>query len=565
MWPVLKHYNQQHLQRIALPLGGIGTGTVSLGGRGDLRDWEIMNRPAKRFTPADDEGGTQFPCFPFFAIHAGGADGAAFTRVLEGPLELSDYEGAFGSVAANHGLPRFRSCSFSAAYPFGQVELSDPEMPLQVRLEAFNPLIPGDAERSGIPVAVLRYVLHNPTEAAITATVCGNMPNFIGIDGSQSTTGWDGRRIAVGAKGNCNSFRSGDGVQGIFMQAGELPPTAETWGTMALTTTAERDISYRTNWASFFWGGSVLDFWDDFTADGMLDERAGVCDTPMASLAVRVEIPAGESRAVTFLLSWHFPNRYSWTPRETNTGCGCGGQCPDEDDRIGNYYTGQYNDAWQVAERTAAQLAQLEADTLQFVTAFCASALPDAVKEAALFNLSTLRSQTSFRTPDGRFFGFEGCCDRSGCCTGSCTHVWNYEQALAFLFGELVADHARGGIRPCHRREWADVFPRQPAVEPRQRAWQSGGGWANGLPDEAVSRLAVERRRCHAARAVAEGEEGAGILLDPRRLGCRPRRRDGRLPAQHHGCGILRAERADGRLVPGRPPRHGGDGPLSGR
>ena len=50
-WPFLKSYDSNHLRKIALPLGGIGTGTVSLGGRGNLRDWEIMNRPAKGFTP----------------------------------------------------------------------------------------------------------------------------------------------------------------------------------------------------------------------------------------------------------------------------------------------------------------------------------------------------------------------------------------------------------------------------------------------------------------------------------------------------------------------------------
>ena len=50
-WPVLTKYDQDHLTHIALPLGGIGTGTVSLGGRGDLRDWEIVNRPAKNFSP----------------------------------------------------------------------------------------------------------------------------------------------------------------------------------------------------------------------------------------------------------------------------------------------------------------------------------------------------------------------------------------------------------------------------------------------------------------------------------------------------------------------------------
>jgi non-lysosomal glucosylceramidase len=52
-WPVLTRYDADHLARIALPLGGIGTGTVSLGGRGDLRDWEIVNRPAKGFAPSN--------------------------------------------------------------------------------------------------------------------------------------------------------------------------------------------------------------------------------------------------------------------------------------------------------------------------------------------------------------------------------------------------------------------------------------------------------------------------------------------------------------------------------
>ena len=83
-------------------------------------------------------------------------------------------------------------------------------------------------------------------------------------------------------------------------------------------------------------------------------------------------------------------------------------------------------------------LDSLEAETRAFVNAVCESDLPTVVKEAALFNLSTLRSQTVFRTPDGFMYGWEGCDDTAGCCFGSCTHVWNYEQATAFLFGGLA-------------------------------------------------------------------------------------------------------------------------------
>src|SRR5690349_15976029 len=105
-WPVLTRYDQDRLARIALPLGGIGTGTISLGGRGDLRDWEVVNRPAKGFTPPNS----------FFALYARPQGREAVTRLLEGPLDAADYEGPSGSLARNHGLPRFRSCTFAAAY-----------------------------------------------------------------------------------------------------------------------------------------------------------------------------------------------------------------------------------------------------------------------------------------------------------------------------------------------------------------------------------------------------------------------------------------------------------------
>ena len=270
-WPILREYDEDHLIRIALPLGGIGTGTVSLGGRGDLRDWEIVNRPAKGFVPRQRLGAA-----PFFALRAHAAGEAPVTRVLEGPLDVSEYEGQSGSPAPNHGLPRFAQCSFAAAYPLGQVVLSDPDVPLKVRLEAFNPLIPGAADDSGIPVAVMRYVLINRTAKPVQASVCGSLLNFIGNDGKEGASA-----------DNVNSLREGPGFCGLFMQSRGVERKAAQWGTMALATTSRRGVTRRTAWKKVGWGSSLLDFWDDFDADGKLEERRREAeDAPMGSLAV---------------------------------------------------------------------------------------------------------------------------------------------------------------------------------------------------------------------------------------------------------------------------------------
>ena len=214
-WPILTHYDQEHLARIAMPLGGIGTGTISLGGRGDLRDFEIYSHPDKGFTPP----------YGFFTLWAKPEGGEPVVRCLEGVIEPWLYEGVSGCPIPNHGLPRFRQCTYAAAYPLAQVSLSDPEMPLDVRLEAFNPLIPAEADASGIPAVVLRYVLKNKTSRPVTASVCASLQNFIGNDGN-------GQK----AKGNQNEWKNGKETVagGILFQPGELDPCAEQHGTLAL-------------------------------------------------------------------------------------------------------------------------------------------------------------------------------------------------------------------------------------------------------------------------------------------------------------------------------------------
>jgi non-lysosomal glucosylceramidase len=423
LWPILKTYTGDKLPRVALPIGGIGTGTVSFCGWGAWRHWEVANRPAKGFTPTGQGGAA-----PFFALHAARRGEAPVTRLLEGPLPVGDWEGAEGASVPNAGLPRFRRCKFHAAYPLAQLELADEAVPLRATVQVFNPLVPGDSARSGLPVALVRVVLRNPSRAPVRAAVTAVLPNFIGMDGFVlKLDEFRGKLGPTGAQGNLNTLRSTDGLHGVTLASNGVAASHPAWGTLALATTARRGVTHRTAWADSGWSDALLDFWDDFSADGRLEERTAKTDTPTASLAVSVEVPPAGERSIEFVVAWHFPNRQSW-----------GTPAGEEPAIVGNHYTTQFADAWAAAAHAAKHWTALENATVAFVRSVTDSSLPPEVREAALNNLSTLRSQTSFRTADGRFYGWEGCFDRKGSCHGSCTHVWNYEHATALLFPDLA-------------------------------------------------------------------------------------------------------------------------------
>src|SRR6266513_2477727 len=103
-WPVARTYAGRDLARISLPLGGIGTGTVGFGGRGQFRDWELKNRPSKGLTSP----------LTFFACRVRGATVPAQARILEGALFDAEVEGWQGSPVPLAGLPRFAGCEFRA-------------------------------------------------------------------------------------------------------------------------------------------------------------------------------------------------------------------------------------------------------------------------------------------------------------------------------------------------------------------------------------------------------------------------------------------------------------------
>ena len=70
-------------------------------------------------------------------------------------------------------------------------------------------------------------------------------------------------------------------------------------------------------------------------------------------------------------------------------------------------------------------------------TQLFSSTFPPYVLDAVSANLAILKSPTILREANGNVWGWEGCFPDAGCCHGSCTHVWNYAQALPHLFPAL--------------------------------------------------------------------------------------------------------------------------------
>jgi uncharacterized protein (DUF608 family) len=408
-------FSGRNLQMIAFPLGGVAAGSISLGGRGQLRDWEIFNRA--------DKGRSPNYAFPSIWVRAGQAKPVA--RVLEARL-MPPYEGPSGLGSNNApGLDRLSSAVFTAEFPLARVAFRDPELPVRVSLEAFTPFIPLDAEASGMPIAVLRYAVKNTGNQPAAVAIAWSIDNPVGAEprGAASRVPTIARR---------NEFRSASGIQGLFMTNSTLAADDPANGSFAVAVLDAGDagVTHLTGWPRAKWWASPLLFWDDFSSDGELGPEANERNA-VGSLSMLRKLPPGEERHFTFLLAWHFPNR-------TPAGCGWTAPKGDENAIIGNHYCRRFADAWDAAARAASALPDLEKRTRAFVSAIRETTLPAPVREAAMSNLSTLVTNTSFRTADGRFRGFEGTFDQRGCCYGTCTHVWNYESATDFLLPALA-------------------------------------------------------------------------------------------------------------------------------
>ena len=410
-------YENDHAREISFPLGGIGTGSIGLSGSGRLIDWEIFNRP--------DKGSTNG--FSHFAIRAE-RDGVVIdARILNGPYQGSltgDYTAApfrnFGFGARREslaGLPHFCSCRFEGTFPVARLVMRDPHFPGEVEILAFNPLIPMDERSSGLPVAMFEIKVRNTSDAPTTFTLVQVVQN-------------------PNLPSAAPTFDLADS-HALFVFASDMAdPGSTDYGELAFGTDAAgangQHAWYRGNWFD-----SLEVYWSELRRPGPFKDRRypdrAEAAADHALIAARLPAPAFGKVSARFAIAWYYPNcRKYWA---TNNGLLAAPN--DVPDTWRNFYATQWPSAKAVASYALAEWDRLYRSTALFRDTLYASTLPHSVLDAVAANISILKSPTVLRLHDGTFYGWEGCHPNAGSCEGSCTHVWNYQQALPFLFPRL--------------------------------------------------------------------------------------------------------------------------------
>lgn len=399
-----RQFRGRALRMVAFPLGGVAAGSIALGGRGQLRDWEIFNRPNKGYRPQ----------YAFPSIWASVGNEKPVARVLEARIQ-PPYEGQDGLGSANvPGLSRLDDAVFIGAYPFAHIDFSDRTLPVNVKLDAFSPFIPHEPDDSGLPVTILRYRVTNSNLQAAAVSIAFSIENPVQTDETGKT--------------RVNEYRTDSGVHALLMRNPGLASDNPMSGTVALACLpgSDGEVSHWAGWPAGRWWNSPLLFWDRFSQEGTLGPEPDPHNN-VGALCLQRQIAPGATSEFLFLIGWHFPNR-------TPEWCGWDAPSGKANVIIGNFCATRFHDALDAVLYTHNNLASLESRTRAFADALHASTLPAAVKDATSANLSTLATTTCFRTADGEFHGFEGSDDTRGCCFGNCTHVWNYETVTPYLF-----------------------------------------------------------------------------------------------------------------------------------
>lgn len=405
-----KVYRSLVHRAVAMPLGGIGAGSISINPDGELVEWQIFNR----VNPGALVPGS------LFILWTKSGDGRTSCKLLAARSDFPDYP------------PYVEEIEFVGEYPIAYLWYKDSQLPVRVKLEAFSPFIPLNPKDSALPAILFLFSLRNPGRAPLEVSMAASLQNAVGYDGYSPIWGVESPTYG----GNFNSIFKEPGLTAVHMESNLVERESSNYGTMTLAMVGKEgfEASYLSQYDAF------RKLWNDLSKDGKLENVEVSSPSPKGrtwngALAGSLRLDPEEEASIPFLLSWHFPNRFvEWDPSKRHY-------------RLGNMYNNWFDDSLSVARYVSQNLDRFVGGTRLFHEALYESTLPRYILDCVSSQLSTIRSPTCMWLEDGTFAGFEGCGKRGGCCPMNCTHVWNYEQSLAKLFPSLERSMRRTDLR----------------------------------------------------------------------------------------------------------------------
>ncbi len=414
-------YKGERTRHIAFPLGGIGSGGLSISGSGRLIDWSIRNRPALQ----------GYNGYSHFAIKAERGGELVDARVLNGPYDLNPsgapglrkmFDG-FGHGANRQtlvGVPHFHEVDFYGRFPTADLVFKDERFPGGVRLSALSPFIPHNDRDSSMPVAMFEFEIVNDTADELTYTLAGTLGNY-------------------GSNSGIHSFRQEGGISSLHLTSSDTTLPATQRGDLTIATNAD-DVDHTDHHYRGQWFDDLSVYWKEFARPGRLPKRHYAeprtsrhmsLQPEHGTLGARFTLVPGGRRKVRFVITWNFPQGdVYWAYRDKPDGA-----IPDRPTPSWtNYYATQWADSTASATEALTRWDALSAATTAFRDGLFETTLPAEVKDAASATLALLRTATCVRLENGELWAWEGQHTQDGSCEGSCTHVWNYQQAVSHLF-----------------------------------------------------------------------------------------------------------------------------------
>lgn len=190
-------YQGKFLEYVLMPIGGIGTGTVWIDGQGRLAVWQIFNNSTENRIPDS-----------FFAVRVQSPGQEPLVRILQ-----TTPESWFQSM---------ESLTFEGGYPIARLRFTEPDLPVAMQMEAFNPMIPLDTANSSLPCAIFRITARNESAQEVQVSILASLQNAVG---SQGQAGIDGVRCGRYGR-NRNRLVREEGWTALFMEGPSEPPPA---------------------------------------------------------------------------------------------------------------------------------------------------------------------------------------------------------------------------------------------------------------------------------------------------------------------------------------------------